>query len=325
MAVRRAALICGAALLLPAAGTALAQTAPFPVKPIRWIVPYPPGGTSDFLARLIGQKLTEAWKQPVLVDNRAGANGNIGTEAVAKAPPDGYTMLFVASTMVINQGLYPNLSFDAERDFAPVTTVLWQPYVLVVHPSLPVKSVKELIALARARPGDLNYSSGGAGNANHIAAELFGTMGKVKLTHVPYRGQGPGIAALVAGEVHFTFASLVTAQPYQQSGRMRVIGVTGRERIAALPNVPTVSEAGVTGYTEGNWQGVLVPAKTPQPIVAKLNQEIVRIIRTTDVKDQILRVGADPIGNTPEQFAALIRADLKKYAELIKAVNLRLD
>ena len=304
-------------------GSVLAQA--YPSKPIRWIVPYPTGGTSDFLARLIGQKLTEAWGQSVVIDNRAGANGNIGTEAVARAPADGYTILFVASTITINQSLYPNLTFDAERDFAPVTIVLWQPYVLAVHPSLPVTSVRQLVALARARPGDLNYSSGGSGNANHIAAELFATMAKVKLTHVPYRGQGPGIAALVSGEVHFTFASLVTAQPHLTSGRLRVIGVTSRKRLAAMPDVPTVSEAGVAGYEEGNWQGVLVPAQTPRAVITRLNQEIVRILKTTDVNEQILRVGADVIANTPEEFAAAIRADTRKYADLIKTVGLRLD
>jgi tripartite-type tricarboxylate transporter receptor subunit TctC len=311
-----------AGITMPAA--ALGQD--YPVKSIRWLVPYSPGGTSDFIARLIGQKLTEAWKQTVVVENRGGANGNIGTEIVAKAPPDGYTLLLVARALTINQSLYPNLPFDAEKDFAPVTTILWQSLVLTVHPSLPVKSVKELIALARARPAELNYSSGGSGNVNHIAAELFQSMAGVKLTHVPYKSMAPGISALLQGEVQLTFTTLVSVAPHFKSGRIRAIGVSSRERNAALPDVPTISEAGVPGYEEGSWVGVLVPAQTPRPIVTRLNREIVRILKTPEVHEQISRSGADVVANTPEEFAAIIRADVKKYAALIKSVGtIRLD
>ena len=248
------------------AGSAgVARGAGVPGKPIRWIIPYPTGGTSDFLARIIGQKLTEAWKQPILVDNRSGANGNIGTELAAKAPPDGYTLLLVASTFTMNPAVYPNLAFDTEKDFAPVTTILWQPYLLSVHPSLPVTTVKELISLARARPGAIDYGSGGVGNATHIAGERFASMAGVKLNHVPYRGVGPSITALLQGEVQLLYASSVAVQPYIKSGRMKVLAVTGSKRIAQMPDVPTVSEAGVPGYVEGNWQAVLVPSKTPRP------------------------------------------------------------
>ncbi|MBI4203461.1 MAG: tripartite tricarboxylate transporter substrate binding protein [Betaproteobacteria bacterium] len=309
------------ALSAPAMG--LAQD--YPSKPIRWIIPYPPGGTSDFLARLIGQKLTESWKQNVLIDNRSGANGNIGTEAAAKAPADGYTMLLVASTFTMNPAVYSNLTFDSEKDFAPVTMILWQPYLLSVHPSLPVTSVKQLIALARARPGAIDYSSGGIGNAVHIAAERFAAMAGIKLNHVPYRGVGLAIPALLAGEVQLMMASSVAVQPYVKSGRMRVLAVTGLKRIPALPAVPTVAEAGVPGFEEGNWQAVLVPSRTPRPVVNKLNQELVRIVRTPDVSEQIRRVGADVIANTPEEAAAIVKTDLKKYAEVIKALNIRLD
>lgn len=312
-------LIAGASL--PAA--VVAQD--YPAKPIRWIVPYATGGSSDFLARLIGQKLTEAWGQPVVVDNRAGANGNIGTEAVARAPADGYTMLFVASTITINQTLFPGLSFDVERDFAPVTAVLWQPTVLAVHPSLPATSVKQLIALARARPGAIDYSSGAVGNPNDIGAERFATLAGIKLRHIPYRGLGPAILALLAGEIQLSFASAVAVAPHLNSGRLRVIGVTSRERIATMPDVPTVSESGIAGYEEGNWQGVLVPAKTPRPLITRLNQEIVRILMTPEVNGQIVRLGANVLANTPDEFATLIRADLKKYADLIKALGLRAD
>lgn len=308
---------------VPAPVSVLAQE--YPSKPIRWIIPYPTGGTSDFLARLIGQKLTETWKQPVLIDNRTGANGNIGTDAAAKAPPDGYTMLLVASTFTMNPAVYPNLPFDTEKDFAPVTTILWQPYLLSVHPSLPVTSVKQLVALARSRPGALDYSSGGVGNATHIAAERFATMARVKLNHVPYRGVGPAITALVGGEVQLMFASSVPVQPHVKTGKIKVLGVTGLKRIASMADVPTVSEAGVPGYEEGNWQAVLVPSRTPQPAIMKLNQELVRIVKAPDISGQILQVGADVIANTPEETGALIRNDLKKYADVIKRLNIKLD
>jgi tripartite-type tricarboxylate transporter receptor subunit TctC len=319
----RLALVTLAASAFAAPASLLAQE--YPVKPIRWIIPYPTGGTSDFLARLIGQKLTDAWKQPVLVDNRSGANGNIGTDAAAKAPGDGYTILLVASTFTMNPAVYPNLPFDSEKDFAPVTTILWQPYLLSVHPSLPVKSVKDLISLARARPGAIDYGSGGVGNATHIAGERFATMAGVKLNHVPYRGVGPSITALLQGEVQVLYASSVPVQPYIKSGRMRVLAVTGDKRIAQMPDVPTVSEAGLPGFVEGNWQAVLVPARTPRPIVNRLNQELVRIIRTPEITAQVRQVGADVIASSPDETATLIRNDLKKYSELIRKLEIKME
>lgn len=306
-----------------APATGLAQA--YPSKPIRWIIPYPPGGTSDFLARLIGQKITDSWKQIVVIDNRAGANGNIGTDAAAKAPADGYTMLLVASTFAMNPAVYPNLPFDSEKDFAAVTMILWQPYLLSVHPSLPVTTVKQLITLARAKPSAIDYGSGGIGNAVHIAAERFAKMAGVKLNHVPYRGVGLAIPALLAGEVQLMMASVVAVQPYVKSGKIRILGVTGLKRVPGLPEVPTVAEAGVPGFEEGNWQAVLVPSRTPRPIVNKLNQELVRILRTPDVSGQIVRVGADVIANTPDEAAAIVKTDLKKYADVIKTLNIRLD
>jgi tripartite-type tricarboxylate transporter receptor subunit TctC len=323
LTMNRRTLATLAVAILAAPGTLIAQE--YPAKPIRWIIPYPTGGTSDFLARIIGQKLTDAWKQPVLVDNRSGANGNIGTDAAAKAPGDGYTMLLVASTFTMNPAVYPNLPFDTEKDFAPVTTILWQPYLLSVHPSLPVKSVKELIGLARTRPGAIDYGSGGVGNATHIAGERFASMAGIKLNHVPYRGVGPSITALLQGEVQVLYASSVAVQPYIKSGRMRVLAVTGEKRIAQMPDVPTVSEAGVPGYIEGNWQAVLVPAKTPRTIINRLNQELVRIIRTPEIAAQIRQVGADVIANSPDETGALIRTDLKKYAEVIRKLDIKVE
>src|SRR5258706_3736417 len=277
-----------AIFLLGVAAPISAVAQDYPSKPIRWIIPYPTGGTSDFLARIIGQKLTEAWKQSVLIDNRSGANGNIGTELAAKAPPDGYTLLLVASTFTMNPAVYANLAFDTEKDFAPVTTILWQPYLLSVHPSLPVTTVKELISLARARPGAIDYGSGGVGNATHIAGERFASMAGVKLNHVPYRGVGPSITALLSGEVQLLYASSVAVQPHIKSGRMRVLAVTGVKRIAQMPEVPTVSEAGVPGYVEGNWQAGLVTPPTPIPLLPRLHSEVVGNLEKTANRAQNL-------------------------------------
>jgi len=310
-----------ATLAAPAA--ACAQD--YPVKPIRWIIPYPPGGTSDYLARIIGQKITEAWKQNVIIDNRTGANGNIGTEAAVRAPADGYTMLLVATTFTMNAGLYTNLPFDSEKDLAPVTNLLYQSYVLCAHPSLPVSTVQQLVALAKAKPGAIDYGSGGQVNAGHISAELFSRMAGVKMNHVPYRGIGLAIPALLAGEVQILFSPLVAIQPHLKSGRMRAVAATSLKRIPALPDLPTVSESGVPGFQEGNWQGLLVPTGTPRGIVMKLNQEFVRILKNTDVGDQIVKIGAEVIASTPEQLGTTIRADLRKYTELIKSLGIRVE
>jgi tripartite-type tricarboxylate transporter receptor subunit TctC len=310
-----------AAALAPA--TVAAQE--YPAKPIRWIIPYPPGGTSDFLARLIGQKMTESWKQTVIIDNRTGANGNIGTEAAARAPADGYTMLLVATTFAMNPSVYPNLPFDSEKDFTAVTMILWQPYLLSVHPSLPVTSMKQLIALAKAKPGALDYSSGGVGNATHIAAERFAALAGIKLNHVPYRGVGLSIPALLTGEVQMTMASSVAVAPYIKSGRIRILAVTGNRRVPTLPDVLTVAEAGLPGFEEGNWQCVLVPSKTPRPVVNRLNQELVRIVKLPDITEQILRTGSDVIANTPEASTATVREDIRKYATVIKALNIKVE
>ncbi|MCC6532483.1 MAG: tripartite tricarboxylate transporter substrate binding protein [Burkholderiales bacterium] len=297
----------------------------YPSRPLRWIIPYPTGGTSDFLARLIGQQLAEALGQSVVIDNRGGANGNIGTEMAARSVPDGHTLLLVASTFTMNPWVYPKLPFDSARDFAAVTTILWQPYLLSVHPSLPAASVKELIDMARAKPGAIEYSSGGSGNATHIAAERFASMAGIKLTHVPYRGVGPAIVALLGGEVKLMFASSVAVQPHLKAGKIKVLAVTGVKRIASMPEVPTVAEAGVPKFEEGNWQMVLVPAATARPIVAKLNQEIVRILKSAEITRQIALTGSDVIANTPAQSDALVQADLKKYAAVIKTLGIRLD
>ena len=297
----------------------------FPTKSVCWIVPYAPGGSSDILARLIGQKLGERWGHNVIVDNRPGAAGNIGTEAAARSAADGYTMLLVASTFTMNPSVYRKLPFDTVNDLAPVTMILWQPFMLSVHPSLPVASIGQLIALARKRPGELNYSSGGSGTSGHIAAKLFEMMADVKLTHVPYRSMAPAITALLTGEVQISFNSPIAALGYARDGRLRPLGITGLKRLAALPDVPTISEAGVPGYEEGNWQGVLVPSGTPRAIVVKLNQELVRTLKTRETSDRIVEVGAYVIANTPEEFSSVIKADIQKYAKLVEAAGIRAD
>jgi tripartite-type tricarboxylate transporter receptor subunit TctC len=311
------------AYVLVANGQALAQD--YPNKPVRCIVPYSAGGSSDFVARLLAQKLTEAWGQQVIVENRPGAAGNIGAETVVKAAPDGYTMLLVASTFATNPSLYPKLAFDSVRDFAPVTMILWQPFSLSVHPSLPVTSVKQLIALAKARPGELNFSTGGNGTSGHIAAELFMTMAGIRMTHVPYRSMAPAITALLTGEVQVNFNSPLSALEHMKAAKIRALALTGRKRLAAMPGIPTVSESGVPGFEEGNWQGVLLPAATSRSVVAKLNQDIVRIVRSSEVSRRVTAVGADIIANTPEEFASAIRSDIAKYAQLVKSAQIRAE
>lgn len=311
------------ALLLLALSAYDAFPQEFPAKSVRWIVPYAPGGSSDILARLIGQKLAETWGHPVIIDNRPGAAGNIGTEAVARSPADGYTMLLVASTFAINPSVYSKLAFDAVNDFAPVTIIMWQPFILSVHPSLPVTSVKQLIALARQHPSQLNFSSGGSGTSGHIAAALFEMMGNVKLTHVPYRSMAPAITALLTGEVQLSFNTSIAVLPYAKGGKLRPIGVTGGKRIAVLPGVPTIMEAGLPDYQEGAWQGVLVPAGTPRTIVNRLNQDLVRITRGRDVSERITEVGAYVVGNSPDESAAAIKSDIQKYAKVVKAAGIR--
>ncbi|MGZ5225614.1 MAG: tripartite tricarboxylate transporter substrate binding protein [Burkholderiales bacterium] len=311
------------AYMLVVNGQALAQD--YPTKPVRCIVPYSAGGSSDFVARLLAQKLTDAWGQQVIVENRPGAAGNIGAETVVRAPPDGYTMLLVSSTFATNPSLYPKLAFDSVRDFAAVTMVLWQPFILSVHPSLPVASVKQLIALAKVRSGELNFSTGGNGTSGHIAAELFMTMAGIRMTHVPYRSMAPAITALLTGEVQVNFNSPLSALEHMKAGKVKAVAVTSRQRLGSMPNILTVSESGVRGFEEGNWQGVLLPTATPRTIVVKLNQEIVRIARSREVSERVRNMGANVIANTPEEFAFTIRSDIAKYAAVVKAAQIRAE
>ena len=316
---RRVRVVTGfiAAVSIAACSVAIAQT--FPAKPIRLVVPFAPGGGSDVLARIVGQKLTESTGQPVIVDNRPGAGGNIGTDMVAKATPDGYTLVLgVVGPISINVSLFKSLPYDPLRDLAPITQAVAVTNMLVVHPSLGVSTVKELIALAKAKPGALTFASGGTGTAGHLAGELFNTMAGVKMAHVPYKGSGPAMIDLLSGQVGLFFDNMPSAYPQAKVGRLRALGVTTAKRSPAAPQVPTIAEAGLQGYEATNWYGFLAPGGTPKPIIDKLHAEIVRILQTPEVKEKLAALGADVIGNTPQEFAKVIASEIPKYRKLVK-------
>lgn len=306
------------------AGSAAAQTS-YPNKPIRFVVPYPPGGFTDILARIVGQKLTESWAQPVMIENRGGGGSTIGTDIVAKAPPDGYTILMVAPDLAINPGLYLKLPYDTVKDFAPVTLVAWGPMVLVVHPSLSAHSVKELIALAKSEPHPLNYASGGNGTGGHLAMELFKTMAGVNMVHVPYKGIGPASNDLLGGQVSLMFLQMAVARPLILAGKLRALAVAGGQRSQAMPELPTVAEAGLPGFDVNPWFGIITRAETPKDIVAKLSTEIGKIMRLPEVKERLSSQGGEPVTDTPEEFAAFIKAEIVKWTKVIKESGARVD
>ncbi|MBM3343732.1 MAG: tripartite tricarboxylate transporter substrate binding protein [Betaproteobacteria bacterium] len=302
------------------------QAQSYPGKAIRFVVPFPPGGPLDISARAIAQKLNEAWKQPVVIDNRPGAGGNIGAENVAKSAPDGYSILMGAvSTHAINPTLYAKMPYDALRDFAPITLVTTVPNVLVVHPSLPAKNVRELIALARARPGQLTFASGSTGSTGHLAGELFKTMAKVDMVHVPYKGAAPAATDLVAGHVSLMFDNLASALPQIKAGRTRALALTTIARSAMVPELPTIDESGLKGFDLTTWFGVFAPAGVPEAILGALHREITRALDSADVRSRLAALGAQPTPNTPQAFAAFIKAEQAKYALVIKASGARVD
>ena len=307
-------LLC--ALAIGTAPAARAQA--YPAKPVRMIAASSPGSAVDIVARIVAQKLGDQVGQQVIVDNRAGAGGNLGAEIAAKAAPDGYTLFMGTPAHAINTGLYRKLNYDLVRDFAPVSQVTTGQYAIVVHPSLPVKSIKELIALARAKPGQLNYASAGSGNATHLAGELFNSLARVKLVHVAYKGSGPALIDLVGGQVQLMFANLTAALPQVKTGRIRALAVTGEKRAAVAPELPTVTEAGVPGYVVVSWFGVLVPAATPREIVMRMNAALAQAMRAPDIRERLAGDGAEPAVGTPEQFAAFIRADIAQWTKVIK-------
>jgi tripartite-type tricarboxylate transporter receptor subunit TctC len=313
-------------LLAVLAVAAPAQAQSYPDKPIKLVVPFAPAGATDVLARIVGQKLSELEKQPVIVDNRAGAGGNIGSDAVAKAAPDGYTLLMGAvGTHAINVSLYKKMPYDPVKDFIPVVLVATVPNVLVVPASLPVNSVKELIAYGKANPGKLNFGSSGNGTSIHLSGELFKSMTGMDMQHVPYKGSGPATVDLLSGQVQMMFDNLPSAMPNIKSGKLKALAVTSAKRSPSLPDVPTIAEAGVPGYEAPSWFGILVPKGTPPEIVAKLNTDINKILAMPDTKKKFLEQGAEPAGGTPEQFAALINSEIPKWAKVVKASGAQID
>ena len=291
----------------------------YPTKPIRFIVGYTPGGAADILARAVGARLTEAWGQSVIVENRAGAGTNIASEIAAKAPPDGYTLFMPTVANAINVTLYPKLAYDPFKDFAYVTDIAKVPGIVVVHPSVPAKNTKELIALARAHPNALRHGSTGIGSPHHLAGELFKTMAGIKMIHVPYKGASPALVDVVAGHIEVYFGAFVSVLPHVKSGRVRALGVTSLKRVAVLPEIATIDEQGLKGFETGSWFGVAVPAATPREIVTKLHAEVVRIIKLPEVTDRIASEGADFVGDTPEQFTAFFKAEVAKWGKAVKA------
>ena len=300
-----------------------AQGPAYPAKPLRIVVGFPPGGNSDYVARAVGRGLAESWGQQVVIDNRPGAGGNVAAEIVAKSPPDGYTLLLGVFAHAVNPSLYTKLPFDPIRDFAPVILCASSANILVVHPSLPVKSVPEMIALARKNPEQLSYSHPGAGNSGHLAGELFNSMAKVKILAVPYKGTAPAGIAVLSGEVQLTFSSIPTVLPHVRAGRLRALGVGNAERVPSLPEFPTISESGLKGYEAYAWGGMLAPAGTPKEIVARLNKETVASIRMKEISDQLLKEGTVPTPSTPEEFGAYIKAEIDKWGAVVRMANIK--
>jgi tripartite-type tricarboxylate transporter receptor subunit TctC len=315
---------CIAAVGIAYGALAHAQ-APYPTKPVRLIVPQSPGASTDLTARLIAQKLSAAFGQPVVVDNRPGAGSIIGTDLVAKAAPDGYTLLVVASSITLNPSLHRNLPFDVLRDLAPITQLSAFPNLLTVHPALPVKSVKDLIALAKAKPGSLNYGSSGSATGTHLSAELFKYMTGIDMVHVPYKGGGPAVQALLGGQVQLNFATIVSVLPHVRSGKLRAIAVTTAKRSPSMPEIPTIAESGVPGYDHGPWNGFLAPARTPRAVIARLNEETARILHLPETKAVFTNEGAEPVGNKPEEFGAIIKAETAKWGKVIQSAGIKAD
>ncbi len=310
-------------VLMGLAGSVGAQQA-YPGKPIRLIVPYAPGGTTDIVARLIGPRLAKSWGQPVIIDNRPGGNTIIGTEALAKSAPDGHTIMVMVIAHVIIPNLIPT-PYNAIQDFAPVATVAMNEQILVLHPSVPANDLQALIALAKSKPGHLNYGSAGSGGLTHLASEMFNVMAGVKTQHIAYKGAGPAINDLVGGQIEMYFATPISVIAHIKSGRLKPIAITGETRSAALPQVPTFAESGLPGYEVRNWQGILAPAATPKDIVGKLSREVASILAMPEIRSRLASQGMEPFISTPEQFRALMTADMARYAKIIKTANIKLE
>ncbi len=309
-------------VLVLAATGAFAQ--PYPARPVRLIVPTTPGGSVDTLARTIAPRLSERWSQQVVVDNRSGAGGTIAAEFTARSAPDGYTLMIgTVAGLATNVSLQQKLPYDPVKDFAPVTLVATQNLVLTVHPSVPAKSVRELVKFARSRPGQLTFASAGNGTGSHLSGELFKQLAGVDLLHIPYKGVAPALVDVISGQVSISFPSILTSLPQVRSGRLRALAVSGAQRSAALPELPTMMEAGVKDYESATWYGIVAPAATPPEIVSKLNAEIAAILKQPDTRERIARDGADPVGNTPEQFRAFMKSEIEKWRKVIRAAGIQ--
>lgn len=306
-------------------GTKALSAQLYPSKPIRMIVAYPPSGGTDILARMIGQKLADALGQPVVIDNRGGANGNIGSELAAKSPADGYTLLMGTANLTVNPSLYRKLGYKPLKDFAPISLVTQQPNILVIHPSVPATSVKELISLAKSMSAPLNFASNGAGASSHLSGELMKSKADINMTHVPYKGAGPAIVGLLANEVQVMFANTLAALPHVRNNRLRALAITSAKRSAAFPELPTMVESGLPDYEVVAWYGVLAPTGTPKNILTKINREIVNVVQRADIQERLLKVAATPVGSTPEEFAAFMRSETVKWGKVIKDSGARVD
>lgn len=306
--------------LLPVAA-ALAQAQIYPAKPVRMIVPFAAGGGTDIVARTMAPKLSEVFGQSFVVENRAGANANIGMDLAAKSPADGYTLSFTSSSLAINPSLYKKLTYDPVKDFAPITLATLIPFILVTHPSVPVNTLRQLVTFAAARPRQLSYASSGAGNATHLSMALFERMAKLELIHIPYKGTGQGIIDLMGGHVQLMFGSIPSTMPQVRAGKLKLLAISSAKRSAVLPSTPTVAESGVAGYELTSWYGALAPASTPVAIVNRLNSEMVKVLHHPEVKLRLTDEGAEPVGNSPQQFAAFILSERSKYAEVVSAAR----
>jgi tripartite-type tricarboxylate transporter receptor subunit TctC len=309
-----------AAISLPAQAQRPEQGA-YPERPVRMVIAFAPGGGTDIVGRIVGLKLSEMWPSPVVVDNRPGAGSTLGSEIVARAVPDGYTLQTVSMSHALNVSLYKKLSYDPVRDFAPVSLVAKAPNVLIVHPSVPAKSVKELIVLAKAKPGSLNFSSSGNGGVSHLSAELFRSVAGIDIVHIPYKGAGPAMTALLGGEVQIMMATTPVASGQMKANRVRALAVSSAKRSALAPGLPTIAESGFPGFETDTWYGVLAPARTPAALVEKINRDIARVLEITEVRTMLEQQGAEPGGGTPEAFGAFIRSEIEKWAKVIKAAR----
>ncbi len=306
-------------LLLAAA----AQAQTYPNRAVRLVVPFAAGGSTDIIARTVGQKLNELWGQPIVVDNRPGGNTVIGTEAVARAAPDGYSLLVTPAPFTIVPSLTAKLPYDPARDFEPITLINTTPLVVVVHPGVPAKSIKELIALARAKPGSLNFGSSGSGGSNHLAGELFNSMAGVKMVHIPYKGNAPALTDLVGGHVDVLFNGLTSAMPLIKSGKLRALAVTSISRAGSLPDMPTLDELGLKGFQAVAWNGLNAPARTPKDIISKINADVLKVVRSPELVERLKAEGSDPVGNSPEQYAAFLREEIAKWSRVIKLAGVK--